>query len=732
MPEGGYRGYFTAVRLTWNNAGTSARVQISTNGTNGWTEIDDWGYPVKVRRRTASLIEVFGLSGTKFFRVAALNADGASAWTTALQVTCGTGKPAVGNLAAPVATLATNSATQLRITFTDAQTYDSNFEVELINSINGTRRIYSLPTFAREFVRGNGEDGVTPQTTYVARVRAVSVQQTSLVSQDKINGPWSNELVFTTPAPQIAILRGSYWETVFWRNAPAQSFAVPTNLPPTTVSTTTLPTGLTLSGAVISGTPSVAVGSYGVDVTVENATSDDEQALTILVDEPRLLLLFSGRETGPFFSAGLQPADVTQFTLGVAKTIYLRGEVAGPISPELVTVSLTGAPDWLNVDGTTITGTPAGAGVWNVTVTASNGTQSVAARLTITVAALAFTSAATLSVREDAAISFTATAVPANAILTSSGLPAWLTFEGGRITGTAPVEGAGDYLFDLAAEVAGSVIVQPFTLTILPIISGPLEVTGWQGDQLLEGLFFHGAALPEQWHLSNAPGGITIAVHAATSISTAGNFRRAELTGAPAVFGIFESVVTVQSIVEGAPRLYRQPVNFKISGGTFLHWFHAEPFRRELQVLLRNNTVRSFYETGNEVLTLKRGDDVRLHVIFRDGPFSDSRLGREIIADGFAELRLVIRPLGQYDAEPYLELGGAITIETIGEDQVFYLDFKVTSAAIEAAFDSANLPQAATAAAASLAATGEVQWKRNDRLQSSLPFTVKINQDIER
>ena len=725
---GGGVSNYTAAKLTWAHSGDWARLQMLIGSV--WTDLVQGASAVgyNVTSLTSTSAEIRALIGTASFRVSSANSSGASAWTAQVDVVAATGAVTLADLVAPVITLTTNSTSQVKITWPDGQDHESYFELELRNAATGAVRTYGLGTFVREFVRVLGVDGVLPLTSYTARVRAISTGLTT-----SLEGPWSNELFFTTLAPDIVLI--TLPATIdWWRNAPSSSYTIRTNTPPTSTSTGALPAGITRAGVVLSGIPTDIVGLYNTTVTVNNATSSDAELLSINVREPALTLQFA-KPVGNF-SDGItaSAAGVGIGALGVAFTARLRAVALGPVSTTLSSITLVGAPSWLGVGTSTITGTPTMPGAWHVEVTASNGTQSCVDVLHITVGDVSITSEDTHTVYDQQPISFPITTAPSTAVVTASGLPAWLTLAGATLTGTAPAP--GDTHLTLTATLGTSTASQAFTLHVLPVLTGPplvngmAEITGWVGDPLIEAIYYHGTCSIEHWYLSNQPPGVEVG--ALTCPGPNAENKAVAIVGAPTTYGIFEAVVTAQCCCDGSPKLYRFPVRFNISGGLFLHWFHGDPFRRELQVLLRTGEVHSLYETTSEVLWLKRGDRAKIHILFRDGPFGDSRIARTITTEGFDELRLVIRPLDDFDAEPYFDLGGALVTETVGGKTLAFFEFDVKADAISRAFDETNKSRGANPAAAGLQASGELTWKRSGHPDTSKRFAVRISQDIER
>ena len=727
IPGTGALGNYDSAKLTWTFAGGGERARLQRLKQDSSTEWED----IYVTWGAVSAVVGPILNGTSF-RLRAENADGFSAWTADLVFAASTVPVTSEVLTAPTIALAENSTSRVRVTWTDLTQHDSGYELELRNSLTGAAKSYGIPLFAAEFSRVLGTDGVAPETTYTARVRAVSWRGGI---SPQVNGAWSNELFFTT-LPPVIVLVNLPASTDMWRAAPvASSYTVSTNTAPTSLTTGALPAGITLTGAVISGIPTAVVGAYPVTVTATNASGTDVETLTINVREPAIALQFA-KPVGTWSDAeGANANGVGNGVLGTPLVMRVRALANGPVSGILTALSLFDAPPWMATVGTSqIGGTPSAPGQWDVLVSGSNGTQSAGAIIRVIVPAVAITSPDSLTVFDQQPISFPVTSSPTADTITADALPSWLTLAGATLTGTAPAP--GDTHLTLTATLGTSTASQAFTLHVLPVLTGPplvdgmAEITGWVGDPLIEAIYYHGTCSIEHWYLSNQPPGVDLG--ALTCPGPYATNKSVAIVGAPTTYGIFEAVVTAQCCCDGSPKLYRFPVRFNISGGLFLHWFHGDPFRRELQVLLRTGEVHSLYETTSEVLWLKRGDRAKIHILFRDGPFGDSRIARTITTEGFDELRLVIRPLDDFDAEPYFDLGGALVTENVGGKTLAFFEFDVKADAISRAFDETNKARGANPAAAGLQASGELTWKRSGHPDTSKRFAVRISQDIER
>lgn len=712
---------YDAVKLTWVHAGAWIRLQIFQGGV--WADVAQGSQTASYlcRSLTSVSAEIIGIIGGAQFRVAAGNSEGQSAWSPGVVVTASSGSVVLASLVAPVATLGANSTSSVSITWTDSQAQESFFELELRNVLTGAVRTYAQSTFVRTFSRAPGADGVLATTPYVARVRAVSEQAAGA----RINGPWSNDLVFTTLAPVI-ILTQLPAAVDWWRNAPSGSYTLVTNTPPTSTSTGTLPTGLTHASGIITGVAAAPVGAYNVNVTATNSAGSDTKVLTINVREPSISLQFSRPGGVPVDATTANQTQLGKGPLAVLFDLVVRAVVNGPVSSAFTSLTISGAPAWLTIIGSSLKGTPNVPGLWDVNVTGTNATaQTSSAVIRIEVPTLAFTSASRLNVFEQDVISFLVTTSPAAGEVILSGAPEWLALVAGELTGIAPAP--GHFTPTLTATLGGSSAVQAFELAVQSVISAPAEIVGHVGDPLIDAATYLGAATVEAWHMSHLPEGVTF-----SELPIGAGNAALSINGTPTEFGIFESVISAQVRTAADVRMVRRTVIFRISGGLFLHWFHDHPQRRELQVLMRTGEVRSASETATATLALKRGDGRRVHVIFRDGPFGPGRIGRDVVTDDFSALALTIRPAGDFDSEPYITLENVATTEDIDGNTIAYFEIPATTEAIEVAFNSLNSSPLANPAAAALAATGELTWTRAGAKDSSELFTVAIHQDIDR
>ena len=164
-----------------------------------------------------------------------------------------------------------------------------------------------------------------------------------------------------------------------------------------------LPAGVTCTGGqdatlTIAGTPTAgAAKPFSIKVTVTNATAKVSETFELTVDQ------------APSVVSAIQAATLADpVVVKASKGISISLTPAGFPAP---TVTLAAAPSWLSVatNGKKISGiTPSTGGTWTFTVSASNGVGSAATQ-TITIDALAITSAWSVIFTHSMANSFTVT-----------------------------------------------------------------------------------------------------------------------------------------------------------------------------------------------------------------------------------------------------------------------------------------------------------------------------------
>ncbi|WP_309381286.1 putative Ig domain-containing protein [Cerasicoccus frondis] len=254
------------------------------------------------------------------------------------------------------------------------------------------------------------------------------------------------------------------------------SYAVATSDPDlgdvVTLTTSDLPAWLAFDGDTLSGTPTNDdVGSYDITLTatdLEGATHT--QAFSIAV---------SNVNDAPSFTS-------TPITAIDEDALYSYAvATSDPDLGDIVTVTTSDLPAWLTFDGTTLSGTPTNGdvGSYDITLTATDlegATDTQAFSITVSNVndAPSITSTPITAIDEDALYSYAvATSDPdvGDVItLTTSNLPAWLTFDGDTLSGTPTNDNVGSYdITFTATDLEGATDTQAFTITVSNVNDAP-------------------------------------------------------------------------------------------------------------------------------------------------------------------------------------------------------------------------------------------------------------------
>jgi hypothetical protein len=704
-----------AARVTWTGvAGTTHRLEKQA-GAGAWVFADlaadgfDYGIVADLVRGT-----------TYKFRVRAENGDGVSAYVETATWTV----PAIPTSAAAISlptSLAAGNITARRatISWTDNSDNDSGFMLRLTPVGEPARLLYVAPLQASLVI-----GGLLPSTSYGIAVAPVGGRYDGLTRNGgyPLIGDFSADVQFSTDADAIQIVPVPPQNAYIGR---AFSLKVQFSAGATAASISDFPAGLSLTFTttnafgVIEGTPD---GTEPPGHFTGNVAADtDDVDVEVTLFQPTLVPLWRDTQV-----AG---------TLGVAFSHTIVATVQPSHTPpaDAIAYEATGLPPWATIDTTgIITGTPNASGTWNVLASASSGVESCQASFSIVVPAAHITSANAKTVYVSQPFSVSLTATPAGAVFTTdSTLPVGVTLAANVLGGTPGA--AGVFPIDLVATLGDSEATgdsQRFTLTVKELWEANALDT-FVGEPVYQAVTFQGRGTKISWQLTGAPAGLVI--EADTALCPAGKAAKITGTAAAGSEGFYDAVVSIQvKDVDGVVRIYRKTVTITVSGGLLLGWFHRDPEHRDLQVFPRTREVKSYYATPEATLWLKRGDDVRMHFVFRDG--------KSTLLDitEYTELRLTIRPTDQYDGEPYFTLGGVMgeselfDFEEINDHFTIFLQFEVTGDAIEERFRRLNEGGESDTTTRQISAIGEIEYIKFGYVRSTMTFPVIIAQDVAR
>jgi Putative Ig domain len=242
---------------------------------------------------------------------------------------------------------------------------------------------------------------------------------------------------------------------------------------PTSYNAAGLPAGLSVntSTGVISGTPAAGTDAgspYNVTISATNSGGTGSATLTLTINPAKPVITSSLTATGQ---------------VGIAFSYQITA-TNNPTS-----YNATGLPAGLSVNTSTglISGTPATAGTYTVTISATNagGTGSATLTLTIKPPPPVITSSLTATGSVGTAFSYQITASNSPTSFNATGLPSGLTVNTstGLISGTpaAGTDAGSPYSVTISATNSGGTGTATLTLTILsgaPVITSPTTASG--------------------------------------------------------------------------------------------------------------------------------------------------------------------------------------------------------------------------------------------------------------
>ncbi len=250
-----------------------------------------------------------------------------------------------------------------------------------------------------------------------------------------------------------------------------------------------LPAWLTFDGLSLAGTPPQDFnGSLELTVIASDGLLEVSDNFTLTIDPqndaPVLSAMISDQMSGED-----QPVD-----------FEIPQDVFNDVDGDVLTITATltdgtDLPAWLNFDGSRFTGQPPlnFNGVIQIALTASDGTLEVSDNFALSISPendppVVLTPLADVSVMED---SFVDILIPSDTFVDVDGdvltlsaslangseLPAWLSFDGSRLTGIPPQDFNGDLSLAITASDGELEITDIFKLTIDPVNDAPVVLT---------------------------------------------------------------------------------------------------------------------------------------------------------------------------------------------------------------------------------------------------------------
>lgn len=403
------------------------------------------------------------------------------------------------------APISVSGATSLKLSFTGG----SPGNMSLIND-NGQLKLTGTPIYAGTFnvtINASNGDGYTLKTLKLVIEGAPSLPtiNTASLPNGKVNESYSAPISVSGPGP-------------------------------ITVNVSGIPGGLDLVNGSLTGKPTTA-GTYNITVRATNNAGTVTKNLTLTV---------TGTIVKPVISTSSLPdGKVNQ---SYTATINITGTTP-------MNVSVSGFPKGLNFSNGTFTGKPTAAGVYNVTVTASNSAGSTTKVLKMNITGGSSAPAVQTKSLPDgkvnesynASLVITGTA-PMN--VSVSGLPPGLTISNNAISGkpTSP----GTYKIVINASNDFGNVSQTLTLNITgnavkPVIGITSFPDGKVNESYSADLMISGTT-PIQMNVSGLPPGL--------NLSDSG-----VLSGKPTHAGIFNVTVKVSNSAGNATKTLRMNIS---------------------------------------------------------------------------------------------------------------------------------------------------------------------------
>nr|AUN36709.1 hypothetical protein [uncultured bacterium] len=289
--------------------------------------------------------------------------------------------------------------------------------------------------------------------------------------------------------------------------------------------------------ATLSGTPAASTGgTYPLTFSAQNGSAPDaSQNFTLTVNQ----------------APAITSAGAASFVIGTAGsfTITSTGFPNAAISESGALPAGVAFTD--NHDGTAkLAGTPTSGGVFNITISASNGvTPNATQAFTITIPqspGITSAAAATFKVGSSGSFTITSSGSPAPTLSVTGTLPAGVTFANnsngtGKLSGTPAVGSGGTYNLTITAQNGTAPnATQNFVLTVnqAPAFTSVAGTTVAKGSALSYTITTSGFPVPAITRSGTLPAGVTFTDnHNGTGI----------LAGMPTASGVFTSTFTASN-----------------------------------------------------------------------------------------------------------------------------------------------------------------------------------------
>ena len=406
----------------------------------------------------------------------------------------------------------------------------------------------------------NTATGLISGTPSVAGVNSVTISATNA------NGTDTDTLIISVVVPPDPVLQGPF--DLAGIKGTYISFNIVATNAPTSYGATNLPAGMSVNTAtgLISGTPSVA-GVNAVTISATNANGSTSGVLMVRIATPPAPVISSGTSAGAVVGR--------DFTFPIL-TDGATGYGASGLPPGLSVNTATGL----------ISGKPTTAGIYAVTISATNANGTTSANVTIDVVAAPaphisppFTSVAKVGT----AWSFPLSSDDSTATFSVNANPLWMTLNTSTnvLSGTPTVAGRISVLITCKNAAGTGEETKPLVIDVadtgLSNITSELSVHGTKGNYFSYSIVADATPTSYTIPAAKLPTGFTLS--------------GSNLTGTPSESGYWEIPITVVNSVGSRTQT--------------------------LTLLIASVTSRNLAEDGNKVESGNLGTDLSWDVVSR-------------------------------------------------------------------------------------------------------------------